>query len=197
MQVHGWAHELYLVLFGGWGALLACHQGWSLRGEWTLYREGPRADAVVVGGIRTVRLGFRTLVVHHDIEEPVVRFATINGYPVQATVRHSLPETCSTGDTVEIFYDPREPRKVLAVPGFTSAAKGRLIIVAIGALFLSVASASLLFGLPVETRVSPFGLIVTLFAGAATASRWAWRRRHRGDVMSPDGRPLGDDRPGA
>src|SRR3569833_1135463 len=198
MEVHGAAHELYLVLFGAWGALVACYEGWALRREWKLYREGARAEAIVVGGLRAVRLGFRWILIHRDITDPVVRFATINGNPVSATVRHPLPseESRSTGDTVEVFYDPYAPGIVPAVPGFRSVAKGRLGITAGGALFLAVAAGGLLFGLPVETHVSGFGLIVPLIAGAVTVSRWAWRRRGRRAVVCADGLPLDDARRG-
>jgi hypothetical protein len=151
-----------------------------------LYREGARAEAVVVGGLRAVRLGFRWILIHRDITEPVVRFATINGNPVSATVRHPLPsdESRSTGDTVEVFYDPDAPGEVLAVPGFRSVVKGRLGITAVGALFLGVATGGLLFGLPVETHVNVLGLLVSSIAGAVALARWAWRKRKSQDDMN-------------
>jgi hypothetical protein len=192
MEVHGWVHDLYLVLSGAWGAYVGFYLGWTpLRAEWKQYRQGQRVEAVVVGGLRTIRFGFREM--RRRTTEPVVRFVTVDGSQAEATVTYSASgdEAPRMGETIEVFYDPHKPQEVFAVSGFHTVVRFRIAMIGIGALFLCVAAGALLFGLPVETDVSVSGLLVPLIAGAVALARWAWRKRKSQDDVNTGDLPLG------
>lgn len=192
MEVHGWVHDLYLVLSGAWGAYVGFYLGWTpLRAEWKQYRQGQRVEAVVVGGLRTIRFGFREM--RRRTTEPVVRFVTVDGSQTEATVTGSPSgdEAPRIGETIEVFYDPHKPQEVFAVSGFHTVVRFRIVMIGVGALFLCVAAGALLFGLPVETDVSVSGLLVPLIAGAVALARWAWRKRKSQDDMNTGDLPLG------
>jgi hypothetical protein len=198
MEVHGWVHDLYLVLFGTWGAYVGFNGGWALRGEWKLYRQGPRVEAVVVGGLRTIRFGFREM--RRRTTEPVVRFVTVDGSQVEARVWHpvDLDETHHIGETFEVFYNPHEPQEAYAVSGFRTVVWTRIVLIGVGSLFMCFAVGGLLFGLRVETHVGALDLLALSIAGAVALARWAWHKRKSQDDMNTDGLPLDrrDDRHG-
>jgi hypothetical protein len=182
MEVHGWAHDLYLVIFGAWGAYLGFGGGWTLLGEWKLYRQAPRVEAVVVGGQRTIRFGFREIPIRRNTE-PVVRFVTVDGSEVEARVWHpvDLDETHHIGETFEVFYDPHQPQDAYAVSGFRKVVWTRIVLIGVGSLFMCLAVGGLLFGLRFETHVSASDLLVLSIAGAVALARWAWRKRKSQD----------------
>ncbi|GAB2848584.1 hypothetical protein GCM10027176_60080 [Actinoallomurus bryophytorum] len=189
MEVHGWVHDLYMVLFGIWGFVCLYGASTGLREEWKLYRQGPHVEAVVVGGLRTIRFGFREIPIRRRNTEPVVRFVTADGGQVEARVRHPVrrDEPPGVGEAIEVFYDPHKPQEVLAVSGFHTVVRTHIAMIGVGALFLCVAAGALLFGLPVETHVGVWGLLGPSIAGAVALARWAWRKRESQDDVATGG----------